>query len=447
MKKVKVGYFSLVKGSWINDRLAGQRTDALKMLNSLDIELVDCGDLIQNEAQAAEAIEKFADAGVDCLVVHFLTFALGACAPSAAKKLGVPVIFWSVPEPPMQGGRLQANSFCATNMNAHALWRMRLNYSFVYGDHNAVKEKLMEKFLVVRAIRELGKLRIGSVGGRVPGFYTSNYDELALCAKFGVETEKITLLEVVDRAKKILEGPADPVCEAADKVCIKDITGEEHRRLKALYQALTETAVKYRLSAFALRCWPDVNDIYGLGICGLIGMLNETGYITACEGDVLGAVAMKLGEWLTDGAIPFFCDWIYFDEKENTGVVWHCGAAAPSLCRGGCTPQFCKSSIIDGGGVKGVTCEFPLKPGRITMMRLGETREQGKYRLFVASGTALDTDQILRGNPLKVKFDRQVSEMVDTVIGNGIEHHYVVVHGDIADKLKLFAGWMDIEVL
>ena len=56
MKKVKVGYFSLVKGSWINDRLAGQRTDALNMLNSLDIELVDCGDLIQNEAQAAEAI-------------------------------------------------------------------------------------------------------------------------------------------------------------------------------------------------------------------------------------------------------------------------------------------------------------------------------------------------------------------------------------------------------
>ena len=123
MKKVKVGYLSLVKGSWINDKLAGQRTDALNMLNSLDIELADCGGLIQNEAQAAEAIEKFADVKVDCLVVHFLTFALGACAPSAAKKLGVPVIFWSVPEPPMQGGRLQANSFCAINMN----WRFARN--------------------------------------------------------------------------------------------------------------------------------------------------------------------------------------------------------------------------------------------------------------------------------------------------------------------------------
>ena len=447
MKKIKVGYLSLVKGSWINERLAGQRAEALKMLSELDIEPVDCGGLIQNEAQAAEAVEHFASSSVDCLLIHFLTFALGACAPSAAKKLGVPVIFWSVPEPPMRGGRLQANSFCAANMNAHALWRMGLRYSFVYGDNDSVREKLCGKFLVVRAIRELARLRIGSVGGRVPGFYTSNYDELGLCAKFGVETEKITLLEVVDKARKILEGSKEPVCAAADKVRVRDVTAEELRKLKALYQALAETAEKYRLSTFALRCWPDVNDIYGLGICGLIGMLNESGCITACEGDVLGAVAMKLAQWLTDGAVPFFCDWIAFDERENTGVVWHCGAAAPALCPAGCSPQFCKSSIIDGGGVKGVTCEFPLKPGRVTMLRLGETREQGKYRLFAAAGTALDTDQILRGNPLNVKFDRRIPEMIDTVIENGIEHHYVVVHGDIMDKLRLFAKWMDLEIL
>ena len=447
MKKVKVGYLSLVKGSWINESLAGQRAEALKLLNSLEIELVDCGELLQSEAQAAEAVERFAECRVDCLLVHFLTFALGACAPSAARKLGVPVIFWSVPEPPMCGGRLQANSFCATNMNAHALWRMGLNYSFVYGDGDSVREKLAEKFAVVRAVRELANLRIGSVGGRVPGFYTSNYDELGLCAKFGVETEKITLLEVVEKARNILNGAANPVCEAADRVLIQDITSEEMRKLKALYQALVETAEKYRLSSFALRCWPDVNDIYGLGVCGLIGMLNESGYVTACEGDVLGAVAMKLAQCLSGGAIPFFCDWIYFDEHENTGIVWHCGAAAPSLCRAGCSPRFCKSSIIDGGGVKGVTCEFPLKPGRVTMLRLGETREPGKYRLFATAGTALDTDQILRGNPLNVKFDRRISEMLDTVIENGIEHHYVVVHGDIMDKLRLFAKWMDLELL
>ncbi len=447
MKKIRIGYLSLVKGSWINDSLAGQRENAVRLLNSLEEELIDCGGLIQNESQAADAVAKFSDAKVDCLVVHFLTFALGACAPSAARKLGVPVIFWSEPEPPMCGGRLAANSFCATNMNAHALWKMGLNYTFVYGSGKAVLPHLQEKLQVVRSIVGLKNLRIGSVGGRVPGFYTSNYDELALCAKFGVETEKITLLEVVEKARKILASSSEPVCDVVDQIAVHDITAEEKRKLKALYQALEETAVKYRLSTFALRCWPEINDIYGLGVCALIGMLNETGYITACEGDVLGAVAMKLGEWMSGGEKPFFCDLIHFDDTENTGVVWHCGAAAPSLCRKGCSPRLCKSSIIDGGGVKGVTCEFPLKSGRVTLMRLGETKEHGKYRLFLATGTALETEQLLRGNPLKIKFDRSIPEMIQTILDNGVEHHYVLIHGDVSNSLKLFAKWFDIQIL
>ena len=81
---------------------------------------------------------------------------------------------------------------------------------------------------------------------------------------------------------------------------------------------------------------------------------------------------------------------------------------------------------------------LPESMGRISSIRY---RPSGKELLSPYKAV------ILRGNPLKVKFDRQVSEMVDTVIGNGIEHHYVVVHGDITDKLKQFAEWMDIEVL
>ena len=96
---------------------------------------------------------------------------------------------------------------------------------------------------------------------------------------------------------------------------------------------------------------------------------------------MIGTVTMKLGSLLVPGEKPFFCDLISFDEQANTGVVWHCGAAAPSLCRWRLRTAFCKHSIIDGGGVKGVSCEFPLKPGRVTLMRIGEDRDGG-YRLF-----------------------------------------------------------------
>jgi hypothetical protein len=54
MNKLKVGYLSLVKGSWINARLEGERQKALKALSKLDVELVDCGLLIQSEVEAEQ---------------------------------------------------------------------------------------------------------------------------------------------------------------------------------------------------------------------------------------------------------------------------------------------------------------------------------------------------------------------------------------------------------
>ena len=59
MKKLKVGYLSLVKGSWINDKLESQRLNALEALKVLDVELVDCGLLIQSETEADAVCKMF----------------------------------------------------------------------------------------------------------------------------------------------------------------------------------------------------------------------------------------------------------------------------------------------------------------------------------------------------------------------------------------------------
>lgn len=447
MEQLKVGYLPLVKGSWINGKQELRRAEVLKLFaGHLDAAIVEDGRIIVTEEEAAAAVEHFERERVDALIVHFLSFALGAVVPAAAKRLGVPVIFWSEPEPPWDGGRIQKNSFCGTNCNAHALWKMRLPYTFVYGEDEAAVDEIGRKLRVAGAVKALRGLRIGSVGGRVPGFYASNYDELQLLETFGVSTEKLTMLEVVETARKIFADPGEPEAPVADPIPSKDIDPEERRKLKALYRAFVETAKKYRLDAFAIRCWPEFSDLYGIGVCALIGLLNESGYVTGCEGDMIGTLTMKLGALLAPGEVPFFCDLISFDAEANTGVVWHCGAAAPSLCRPGCTPAFRKHSIIDGGGVKGVSCEFPLKPGRVTLMRLGEDRDGG-YRLFLASGTALETEQLLRGTPLTVRFDEEVPALIEKIIDNGVEHHYALIHGDVAEELKLFARWMNIAIV
>ena len=107
-------------------------------------------------------------------------------------------------------------------------------------------EAIGRKLRVVAAVKGLRNLRIGSVGGRVPGFYASNYDELQLLDTFGISTEKLTMLEVVERARKIFADSAEPCAPVADPIRSFDITDEERRRLKALFQAFVEMAKQYR---------------------------------------------------------------------------------------------------------------------------------------------------------------------------------------------------------
>ena len=201
---------------------------------------------------------------------------------------------------------------------------------------------------------------------------------------------------------------------------------------------------KFLVDSFAMRCWPEFisSDLYGIAVCSTIGHLTNHGYLTACEGDAYGAVMMRIGQLLS-GSLPFFCDMIVMEGEY--GVAWHCGAAPCSLCHPGFQPQLCHSATVEGGGVKGVTGEFPLRPGRVTIARLGEKRDGDGFRMLIAAGEGLDTDLFVRGNPLKIKFDAGCDKLRETVIRQGFEHHYVLMYGDHADELLELCRLMEIE--
>jgi L-fucose isomerase-like protein len=100
---------------------------------------------------------------------------------------------------------------------------------------------------------------------------------------------------------------------------------------------------------------------------------------------------------------------------------------------------------VEGGGVKGVTNEFPLKPGRVTLARLGEKRDGDGFRMLIATGEGLDTDLFVRGNPLKIKFDAGCDKLREVVINQGWEHHYALSYGDLVPELLDLCRCLDIE--
>lgn len=449
MKTLKVGYLPLVKGSWLNGKQEKAADEAIAGLQAF-AEVIELGRLIVSEDDANEACEKFYNENIDVLIVHHLAFPLGAITPSLARRLGVPVILWSTPEAPYQvpAFRLEANSFCASNMTANHLWRMHHPYAFVYGDTQTALAEIRSELSVFAAIKTLKGFRVGSLGNRVPGFFTSTFNEMLLREKFGVEVEGITMLELCETARK-LRASGEDLSEARAAVldrCVQgDISDEELELAVALYAAFCQLRKKYRVDAWAVRCWPEFSDLYGIGVCHILGCLTGHECPAACEGDVYGAVAMQLGEML-GGDKTFFADLVIFDEKDDTGIFWHCGAAPACLAKPGAQPCIRKHPVIDGGGKKGVAVEFPLKSGHVTICRIGENRE-GNLRLMTFSAEAIDTEQCIRSTPLKVKFERPARELINDIVYNGFEHHYVVCYGDIKAQLKEFARLTGLQLI
>ena len=129
----KIGYLPLSKVNWTNDTLEAARADAIKFLKTLpDVEVIAPDHMLALEGEAIEVLDQWEKDRPDLIVAHFLTFSLGVVPPMFAQRLKVPILLWSQPEPDPKGGRLQNNSFCAANMNAHHMWRLGIPYFYVH---------------------------------------------------------------------------------------------------------------------------------------------------------------------------------------------------------------------------------------------------------------------------------------------------------------------------
>ncbi|MDD5699449.1 MAG: L-fucose/L-arabinose isomerase family protein [Victivallaceae bacterium] len=442
MRKFSVGYVALAKASWIIQDIETLRIRALENLKKLPFEIVHGNALTTTSREAAEICSKFRHKDVSAVILHFATFPVGAIIPVIVRELNVPVILFATPERPQKDGLWAQNSFCGANMAAHTLKKMGKKYEFVFGNAEEAGGLLKKSLNVLNSVSDLAHSKIGLVGGRVPGFYTSNCDEMRLRSSIGCELEIIDQLEIVNTASRLsdqeINKGVEEVRKNASAFC-RTVNNDLELAGKML-QAFRKTAVKYGLSSYAVRCWPEWSDSYGIAPCAVIGILNNSGLIASCEGDVLGAVLMQAQASLA-GCCPFFADLISFDK--DSAVFWHCGAAPISLCRKFEDSEMRRHFRVDGGNKKGLVNEFPLKAGAITVAQLDE--EGSGYRMLIAKGKAVETEQMIRGNPLNVKFEFPVEKLIGTIMNEGFKHHYSLVHADIAEELLSVCNWHGIK--
>ena len=415
--------------------------------------------MVTNLDQAEAVAEYFARQKVEGLILCPLDFGDERSAAKIAEKLGVPVLLYATKEPPAPDepglGRL-SDSYCGNLSMASALYRRKIPFHYAGIFFPDEPEFLAEVDTFIRAVavvKGLKGARIGQVGVRPATFETVGYDEAAMILKFGQNVIYSELATLVDQAMAIADDdPRVREIIAGQKANVAAITvaGDYLVKSAKLEVALAELWQSSRLSAMAVQCWPAIGQQLGISMCALYGRLTGNGLLTACETDVLGALAMLVSYRAALGeTVPHFVDWtIQHRDNPNWLLAWHCGNAP--LCLAGDPSQTALRSRrdmkgelpVDEGDAMAGLYQFQVKPGVVTLCRLAEY--DNRWKMLIVTGRIVPSEETLAGTWSWVEV-KDHARLYRTLMEEGFVHHASMIHGDQTRILLQVCKFLDIQ--
>jgi len=439
---------------------------AFAALAAAGIETVGSRELLFDRAAAERAIADIRAAGpIDLLLVLQVTFTDATMTVELARGSEVPLAIWAVPEPRV-GGRLRLNAYCGLNLAAHALGRAGTEYGWLYAapDEPGLAPRLRALATPAapgepraqpagepdRTAREaagaaLAKLAGGTIAvlGRHPdGFDTCEYDASLLDHLTGMKVETVPLARLFDRARSIDAGRVDGVhaSVAAELRGLDAVDPEQLDRSLRVFCALEDVRRDSAASGLAVRCWPEMFTEYGCAACGPMAMMNQQRVPSACEADVNGSITQLLLQELSD-APAWMADLVDITPADDTAVLWHCGLAPLSMR----DPEVPAEATIHTNRRMPLLHQFPIRPGRITLARLSRARNEVK--LMIAGAEVIRAPMAFTGCSGTIRFDRPAAEVHETIMQEGLEHHFALAYGDHKPALRAVAAHWGLPVL
>jgi len=383
---------------------------------------------------------------IDVLVAQFTTFVDGRFIAELGRRLAVPVIVWAIREP-NQGvrQRLSQNSLTGANLASHVLTQQQLPFQLLYGNPGepVVRERLQGSMRYFEAYQRLQSFTVATLGDAPDGFQFSTPHEQVM-RRLGIRIVPIDLQQAFARATAI----SDEAVRADIERVRQQVRGLEHQSQEAvlkfakMQKVLRQDLLRLGANAVAVRCWPEFFTEFGAAACSTVSALIEDGIMASCEADVLGALSMDTVSRLT-GSAAYLGDLVELDEATGAMTFWHCGAGAFSLAR----PQEGALAGVHPNRGVGFTLEFGLRPGKVTLFRLGEDAD-GDVRALIGSGTVLDEPQRFLGTSGKVVLDglEPPLDRLTRVLEAGFEPHYALAYGDAVEPLQKLCRQLRIEV-
>ena len=176
------------------------------------------------------------------------------------------------------------------------------------------------------------------------------------------------------------------------------------------------------------------------------------GLPVASEGDVLGAVTQLVAKSLS-GRVGYLLDMTEPDLNAGQLLVWH-GGGGPLYLANDAGARWINHPMIGRGTVEGpvfgAIADLVFRDGPVTLFRAA--RNASAMFRMTAEVRGRDPSGFAGCRGWLEGFDidgdnASLEDVVATVMSHGLEHHFVLVPGDISEVLAEFASWTGMKTL
>lgn len=373
----------------------------------------------------------------------------------ALKDAGVPILVQAYPDDfDRMGPSQRRDAFCGKFSIMDVFYQHNLKFTalkphVVHPSSERFKANLDHFDRLCRVVKGFQNLVVGAIGARNTAFKTVRFDEVAL-QRVGVTVETFDLAGVLAQVKSVpKEGSAykeklktlhaytswDGVPDAA----LDNIT-----RLGVVLDKLIE---EYNMDAIAIRCWIELQEQLGISPCVLLGLLNNTGTIAACEVDVCNAVAMAALS-LASGRPATVLDWNNnYGEEDDKCILFHCGPVPSDLM----TNKGQVSDHLILVNALGENHGFGCVVGRIAPADLtfgSMTTDAGRIKVYLGDGRF--TEDPIPDNFFGAAGVAEITGLQDVLLHVGMQgyrHHVGVTTGKyVAPIREALEKYLDFDV-
>ncbi|HLV34659.1 MAG TPA: hypothetical protein VKY59_06090, partial [Spirillospora sp.] len=247
-------------------------------------------------------------------------------------ELNVPVLIHAFPDDATKMDITnRRDSFCGKMSACNNLRQYGIRYTITSGHtmdptSDAFMYDLQRFAAICRVVRGMKTARLGMMGARPEAFKTVRFSE-KLLDQAGISVETLDLSEVFGRIERLtddderVQAKLNAIRGYARTANVPELSLMRMAKFGVVLDGWMEDNL---LDATAIQCWTSMEEYFGVVPCTLMSMSSNKLNPSACETDIVGALAM-LAMQLASGRPSALVDWNNnYGEDPDKGVVFHC---------------------------------------------------------------------------------------------------------------------------